>query len=148
MIEKFVKVGDEVIDVGCGSGILSLASVKKGATVDMCDVDSVAVDSAKENFKLNNEKFRDIWVGSINQTKKKYDVILANLTADILKALSREIKSRVKDGGVLILSGVLDKKEFIVTSAFSDANLTQLKRVKKDDWITLVYKRGSNGKYG
>jgi ribosomal protein L11 methyltransferase len=114
----------------------------------MCDVDSVAVDSAKENFKLNNEKFRDIWVGSINQTKKKYDVILANLTADILKALSREIKSRVKDGGVLILSGVLDKKEFIVTSAFSDANLTQLKRVKKDDWITLVYKRGSNGKYG
>jgi len=140
MIDEFIKSGQDVLDVGCGSGILSLASAKKGANVWLCDTDEVAVDSSKENFRLNGESFRDIWVGSVNKTNKKYDTVLANIIADVLKAISKELKNRLKDEGILILSGILDKKESIVTSAFSDLNL--IKRVQKDEWITLVYKKG------
>jgi ribosomal protein L11 methyltransferase len=141
MIEKFVKSGDEVLDVGCGSGILSIASAKMGADVELCDTDSIAVESAIENFKLNCESFGAIWRGSINKTTKKYDKILANIVADVLKALSSQLKGGLKDGGVLILSGVLDKKESVVKSAFDDLKMVQ--RVKSGEWITLVYKKGT-----
>ena len=140
MVERFVKSGDEVLDVGCGSGILALASTKKGATVELCDTDPIAIDSAKENFELNGESFRDIWVGSVNKTSKKYDTVLANIIADVLKAISKDLKAKVKDGGSLILSGILDKKESGVTLAFKDLELVE--RIQKDEWITLVYKKG------
>jgi len=143
MIDEFVKRGQDVLDVGCGSGILALAAAKKGANVWLCDTDEVAVDSSRENFKLNGESFRDIWVGSVNKTNKKYDTVLANIIADVLRAISKELKSKLKRDGVLILSGILDKKESIVTSAFSDLEL--IKRVQKDEWITLVYKKDKNG---
>ncbi len=139
MVEKFVKSGDEVLDVGCGSGILSLASAKKGAVVDLCDTDPIAVDSSRENFKLNGENFRDIWVGSVNKSNKKYNIVLANIIADVLKAISKQLKDRVEDSGILILSGILDKKESIVASAFRD--LKNIERIQKDEWITLVYKK-------
>jgi ribosomal protein L11 methyltransferase len=140
MVDEFVKSSDEVLDVGCGSGILALASAKKGALVELCDTDPIAVDSAKENFELNSENFGKLWVGSVNKTDKKYDVVLANIIADVLRAISRELKDRLKDDGTLILSGILDKKESIVTSAFDDLEL--LKKIQKDEWITLVYKKG------
>ena len=142
-ISQFVKSGDEVIDVGCGSGILSIASSYKGAVVDLCDTDELAVKSAIENFQLNNKEFRQIWIGSINKTNKKYDIVVANIIADVLKVLSNELKNHLKDEGILIVSGILDKKENIVTNSFKYLNL--IKRVKKDEWVTLIYKKDKNG---
>ena len=139
-ISNYVKEGDEVLDVGCGSGILALASRKLGARVDLCDTDEIAVDSAKENFELNGEVYNDIWVGSVNKSSKEYDVVVANIIADVLKAISKQLKDRVKSGGFLILSGILDKKENIVTDSFSDMKL--IEKIAKDEWITLIYQKG------
>lgn len=139
-ISKYVKEGNTLLDVGCGSGILALASTFKGAIVDLCDTDPLAVDSSKENFELNSQKFNNIWVGSANKTDKKYDVVVANIIADVLKMIAGELKSKLNLGSLLIISGILDKKEHIVTDAFDDLELIQ--RVQKDEWVTIVYKKG------
>jgi ribosomal protein L11 methyltransferase len=137
-ISKYVKDGNTLLDVGCGSGILALAATYKGAVVDLCDTDELAVKSAQENFELNMQKFNNIWVGSANKSEQKYDVVVANIIADVLKAISSELKSKLKNGSILILSGILDKKEGIVTNSFDDLELVE--RVTKDEWITLIYK--------
>jgi len=138
-ISKFVKKGDTLLDVGCGSGILALAAAKLGAVVDLCDTDPLAIDSAKENFELNKEEYRDIWVGSANKSSKKYDIVVANIIADVLKMISSELKNRLNSGSILIVSGILDKKENIVTDAFLDLDL--IERNQKDEWVTLTYKK-------
>jgi len=137
-ISKSVKSGDTLLDVGCGSGILALAAHLKGAIVDLCDTDPLAIESTKDNFALNKARYNEIWVGSANKTKKRYDIVVANIIADVLKMIATELKTKVKEGGTLIISGILDKKEHIVTEAFSD--LEMLKRVQRDEWITIYYK--------
>ncbi len=137
-ISKYVKKSDTLLDVGCGSGILALASTHKGAVVDLCDTDELAVDSSKENFALNGKEYNNIWVGSANKTDKKYDVVVANIIADVLKMIANELKSKLKSNSYLIVSGILDKKEHIVTDAFSDLDI--IERIQKDEWVTFIYK--------
>jgi ribosomal protein L11 methyltransferase len=139
-IGKYVTSGQDVLDVGCGSGILSIAARKMGANIELCDVDPQSVQSSKENFELNNEQYVKIWEGSVNQAEGKYDIVIANIIADVLRAISPELKRVTKEKGNLILSGILDKKESIVTDSFSD--LTLLERREKDEWVTLVYTKG------
>ncbi len=140
MISKYLKPEFSVIDVGCGSGILALAAKKKGAlSVDLCDTDIQAVQSAKENFTLNNETFDDIWEGSVGMTKKQYDFVLANIIADVLVMISNDLKKATKENGLIVLSGILDKKADLVIDAFKDLHL--LDKILKDEWVTLVYKK-------
>ena len=142
-IGEYVTAQHSVIDVGCGSGILGLAARKMGASVSLCDTDIVSVDSAKENFALNNEEYESIWEGSVNKTDSKYDIVIANIIADVLRAISYGLQNITLDGGILILSGILDKKESIVTDAYQ--NLKLLERKQKDEWVTLIYKKEANG---
>ena len=142
-VSEYVKPNDRVIDVGCGSGILGLAAKKLGATVELCDTDPISVDSCKENFKLNEEAYDKLWEGSIDKADHTYDVVIANIIADVLRFLANDLKKAVKPGGYLILSGILDKKEELVKDSFKDLNLE--KRTLKDEWVTLVYKKESNG---
>jgi len=137
-LSEVVQKGNTLLDVGCGSGILALAASFKGAEVDLCDTDPLAVSSAKENFELNKQQFRAIWEGSVNKSDKEYDIVVANIIADVLKMIAPQLKSRVKSGGNLIISGILDKKESIVTDAFSDMEM--VKRIQKDEWVTIQYK--------
>jgi ribosomal protein L11 methyltransferase len=131
-----------VIDVGCGSGILGLACTKLGAKVALCDTDPLSVDSSKENFALNEEQYNSIWEGSVNKADKSYDIVIANIIADVLRFIAKDLKSACKTDGVLILSGILDKKENLVTESFKE--LTLVKRTLKDEWVTLVYKKETN----
>lgn len=135
-IDEFVKKDDTLLDVGTGSGILAIAAAKKGAVVDVCDTDEICIESTKSNFALNGEKINDSWIGSVNITNKKYDVVVANIIADILVMISSDLKSKLKEDGILILSGILDKYEGRVKSSFSD--LKVLKVVQKNEWITLI----------
>jgi len=138
-VSEYVKEGDCVVDVGCGSGILGLAAKKLGATVELCDTDPLSVESCKENFRLNNEAYDKLWEGSIDKAKGSYDVVIANIIADVLRFISTDLKAAVKEDGYLILSGILDKKEELVKASFAD--MTLKKRTLKDEWVTLVYKK-------
>ncbi len=138
-VSEYVKANDLVLDVGCGSGILGLASKKLGATVELCDTDPISVDSCKQNFELNNESYDKLWEGSVDKAKGNYDVVIANIIADVLRFIAKDLKNDTKDGGYLILSGILDKKEELVKESFKDLNLE--KRTLKDEWVTLVYKK-------
>ena len=142
-IGSYVDADKSVIDVGCGSGILGLACKKLGASVELCDTDPLSVESCKENFKLNSENYDKIWEGSIDKTRDSYDIVIANIIADVLRFMAKDLKNACKEDGVLILSGILDKKENLVTESFKELKLTQ--RIVKDEWVTLVYKKEING---
>jgi ribosomal protein L11 methyltransferase len=136
-INKYIKKGDTFLDVGCGSGILSIVAAKKGAIVDLCDTDPLAIKSAKENFELNNVKYNDIWVGSAGDTDKKYDVVVANIIADILIFIANDIKSKVN--GYLILSGIIDKYKNKVLEKYKEFKL--IEEIPENEWVTLVLKK-------
>ena len=141
-ISSYVKESDSVIDVGCGSGILGLACKKLGASVELCDTDPLSVKSCKENFELNEESFDKLWEGSIDKAVGTYDVVIANIIADVLRFIAKDLKAVTKEDGYLILSGILDKKEELVKKSFTDMTLE--KRTLKDEWVTLIYKKEIN----
>jgi ribosomal protein L11 methyltransferase len=138
-IGTYVKGGERILDVGCGSGILGLACTKLGAKVDLCDTDPISVDSCEENFALNSEEYVELWEGSANQALGEYDVVIANIIADVLKFIVHDLKRATKSDGILILSGILDKKEEAVLDVYGDLEL--LERKQRDEWVTLVYKK-------
>lgn len=127
--------GKTMLDVGCGSGILSLAGKKLGAEVEMCDNDILAVKESKKNFTLNGLKPDKIWQGSINHTHKKYDVIVVNILADIIKMLQSSINNALKSDSILILSGILEEHQTSVLKKFN--NLKPLEVLYIDGWVGL-----------
>jgi len=141
-ISNYVKESDSVIDVGCGSGILGLACKKLGASVELCDTDPLSVESCKENFKLNEENYDKLWEGSIDKAEGTYNVVIANIIADVLRFIAKDLKAATKEDGYLILSGILDKKEELVKKSFTDMTLET--RTLKDEWVTLIYKKEIN----
>jgi len=141
-ISEYVNADDCVIDVGCGSGILGLAAKKLGTTVALCDTDPVSIESCKENFTLNAEQYDKLWEGSVDKAEGTFDVVIANIIADVLRFIAKDLKSATKEGGYLILSGILDKKEDLVKDVYKDLVLE--KRTLKDEWVTLVYKKEVN----
>ena len=134
-----VKADARVLDVGCGSGILGLASTKLGAKVDLCDTDPIWVDACEKNFALNRAEYEELWEGSANQAEGEYDVVIANIIADVLKFIVHDLKRATKVGGILILSGILDKKEEQVSEVYADLEL--IERKQKEEWVTLVYRK-------
>ena len=137
-IAKYVTKNNTLLDVGCGSGILGLCATKLGAKVSLCDTDELAIKNAKDNFLLNNANFEDIWIGSINNTKQKYDIIIANIVADILIMLKNDFIQHLNRDGMLVLSGILDKYENKVLQSFS--TLTIVEKIYKNEWVTLILK--------
>jgi len=139
MLQKYLQKDDKVLDVGCGSGILSIASAKLGAKVDFCDTDELAVQSANDNFTLNKEQYNNSWAGSVQKRDGEYDVVIANIIADVLIMLAGDLISATKEGGTLILSGILDKYAQRVETRFNSMKI--LEKYKKDEWYTLVLQR-------
>ncbi len=139
MLDKYVKNRDKVLDVGSGSGILAIASAKLGAVVDFCDTDEVAVESSKQNFSKNLVTFNNSWIGSANKAEKKYDVVIANIIADILIMIKKDLKKTLKADGVLIMSGILDIYCDRVKKAYGEFEI--LDEIEKKEWRTLILKR-------
>ncbi|CAA6815192.1 MAG: Ribosomal protein L11 methyltransferase (EC [uncultured Sulfurovum sp.] len=138
-IETYIQKGQRVLDVGCGSGILGLAARKLGAKVDLCDTDPISVDSCEQNFLLNSAEYEELWEGSVNQAQGEYDVVIANIIVDVLKFIVHDLTRATQKDGILILSGILDKKEKQVTEVYEHLELVE--RKQKDEWVTLVYKK-------
>lgn len=145
LISEFVEpnLHKTAIDVGCGSGILSIALAKLGLSVDSCDTDEQAVLATKENAEKNAVLLNQIWNGSITNTNKKYDLIIANIIADVILVLSPNLKGALNNGGYLILSGILNKYKDKILKDFSDLNL--IKHITQNEWESFIFKE-KNGK--
>ena len=139
-IAKYVNKDSLVLDVGCGSGILGVGAAKLGAKVDACDTDIVCVQNSKTNADLNEVEFTNLWEGSCSLAKDKYDVVVANIVADVLTFIANDLKKVLKDDGVLILSGILDKYEKKVLGFYKDFEI--LERITQEEWVTLILRRG------
>ncbi len=140
-LKKYVGENTTLLDVGCGSGILGIVASKLGAVVDACDTDSLAVKSAKENYELNSAVYNQLWEGSVNIADKKYDVVVANIIADVLIFLAEDLKNRVND--ILILSGIIDKYKSKVIEKYK--NLKLIDEIQENEWVTLVFRKEING---
>jgi ribosomal protein L11 methyltransferase len=138
-ISEFVHEGDEVLDVGCGSGILGMGAMKLGGHVDACDTDPISVENARENAQLNGLGFRKLWEGSSGEITQQYDVVVANIVADVLTFIANDLKKALKENGILILSGILDKYETKVLRYYQDCEVIQ--KIAQDEWVTLILKR-------
>lgn len=135
-ISSYVNEGDALMDVGCGSGILAMAALRKGAIVDACDTDPLSVENAIVNAEQNKVSYRRLWEGPVQETNEVYDVIVANIVADVLVFIASDLKKRLRNGGVLILSGIMDKYEDKVLRAYKTYELSE--RIVENEWVTLV----------
>ena len=144
LLQKYLKEGDTMIDVGCGSGILGIAGVKLGARFAyMTDIDYVAVSSAAHNAALNGveEKVLIDLSDLLEHAEVRGEVMTANITADILCRLSESIPKNLKEGGTLILSGIIQPKLQQVISAYEGIGLTLLEQRQKGEWFALAFEK-------
>lgn len=135
--------GKQVIDVGTGSGILGIAAAKRGASgVYMCDIDSLSIKSAKDNARLNDVSENvTIEEGDLmSKTDLVADIVLANLTADILIRLADGIPSHLKTDGYLICSGIIHKRKNEVVEKYRELGFYLAKSLDMGEWTALVFR--------
>lgn len=143
LLQKYLTPDSVCIDVGCGSGILGISAVKLGAKYAyLTDIDIVAVESARHNAELNGvtAKVTASRSNLLDDSSLKGDIVLANITADILENLAPSIPENLKAGGTLILSGIIDCKLARVIEVYSAQGLTLVEKVKKGEWNALAFK--------
>jgi len=144
-LEKRINNEDVVFDIGCGSGILSIAAAKLGAKKTIgVDLDEVAVKVSKENAELNNvDSSVEIRYGNLmNVVTEKADIVVANIIADIIAILAKDVSNFLNEEGLFIASGIiLDKIEF-VKSALLENNFEILEVNTMGEWSAIVSKKG------
>lgn len=149
---KYMKQGDEVLDLGCGSGILSIVSLKLGAGhLTGTDVDEDCIASTYENFAVNHltREQGDFYVGNlIDDTglqekvgTEKYDIVVANILADVIIPMAPVIPARLKEGGIFISSGIIDFKEQEVKEAIERAGMTILEINHQGEWVGITARK-------
>lgn len=145
MLQSYVDSETEMLDIGCGSGILALSSVLLGAKRAFgVDIDAQSVKTAKENAEINkitnNTQFV---VGDLaNKVSGKYGVICANIVADVIIRLLPDVHKFMTDDGVLIISGIIDIRKDDVLSAVRDFGFVITEERYKDNWCAFALKRG------
>ncbi|SFE28763.1 50S ribosomal protein L11 methyltransferase [Alteribacillus iranensis] len=144
MLEERIHGGEAVIDVGTGSGILSIASAKFGAEQILAlDVDDKAVQVAEENIDLNNESNR-IHVRKNNlldYTEEKADIIVANILAEIILDMINEAYQVLHSNGIFITSGIISRKREEVETALLQAGFEIVEVKEMDDWVSIAAKK-------
>jgi len=148
LLERYIKPDQHVFDIGCGSGILSIAALKMGAQhVLAVDVDSAAITSTLENTALNNidPQLIETGIGSVNEIlsgkfeREQAPLVLVNILATvILKLFEQGLGQTVSEGGTLLLSGILDYQEADILNAAQNAGFTRIDRLQQEDWISLA----------
>ena len=151
-LKRYVKKGDYVLDVGCGSGILGMLALKFGAEHSVgTDLDPCAITATYENMEENGigKDQYEVMIGNIIDDKEvqdqagyeKYDIVAANILADVLVPLTPVIFSHMKQGAVYITSGIIDDKEQTVVDAVNEAGLEVLEVNHQGEWVSVVAKK-------
>lgn len=143
-LEKYITNNTHMLDVGCGSGILSVAGMLLGARdVTGVDIDKLAVKVAIENGKLNSLNYPEfnMIVGNLaDRVNGKYNVVTANIVADAIIMLTPDIKNFLSDGAVYIVSGIIDIREDEVLSCLCENGFTVINRRTENGWVCLECK--------
>ncbi len=138
-LENYIKEGTTVLDIGCGSGILSIASLLLGAEKAVgVDIDALAVKTAKENGEVNGFSEPQFTVLQGNLTDKisgKYDVVVANIVADVIIMFLKDVASFMNEGGVFITSGIIDTREQDVIDGFDKYGFKVKARHTEGGWV-------------
>ena len=140
-LEKYLKLGDSVADIGMGSGILSVLAMKLGAkSIYGCDIDETVIDVAKENAEINKVKCT-FELNTADKITEKYDFVCANILHNVLFEIMGDLKNIMKDNGILSLSGILNEKKDVVLEAIKRENLKIIDTITQDQWISFVVKK-------
>ncbi len=141
-LDKIIKDGDTVLDIGCGSGILAISAMLLGAKEGFgVDIDPIAVKTAAENGKMNNlgEPELTFVCGDLaDKVTKKYDVVVANIVADIIILFSTQVRAFMKPGATFIASGIIDTRADEVITALQNAGLIIYQKIEDNGWVCLV----------
>lgn len=143
-LEKVVKEGHSVVDVGTGSGVLSIGAAMLGAkSVHALDLDEVAVKSAQENIQLNKvEHIAEVFHGNLLDTvKEPADVVVANILAEIIMSFTDDAFSIVKPGGVYVTSGIIGAKKDEVKAALEASGFQIEEVLMMEDWVAIISRR-------
>jgi ribosomal protein L11 methyltransferase len=130
-----------VLDVGCGSGILAISAVKLGAhEATGIDTDPVAISEATKNLKRNSVKHKvSLFCGTIESVRGKFDLIVANISAEVIFLIREQVKSRLKKNGRLIASGIPYSRRDEVLRGLKDAGLILDRELRDGDWVALLF---------
>ena len=143
-LQNYITPKTVCIDVGCGSGILGISALKLGAKkAYLTDIDEIAVESSLHNCKLNGVDKRAVVAHSnlLDDTDIQADVMVANITGEVLKLLAPSIPKNLKDNGVLILSGIIESRLEMVKKAYAEVGMQVESERRKGEWFSLVLKR-------
>ena len=151
-LQKYVNRDSEILDVGCGSAILTIAALKLGAKwACALDIDPVAVKAAKENLEINDitENIARLEVGNLLEDNglcnelynKQYNIVVANILAPVLVPLTPVIVPALKEGGYYICSGIVKELSDTVIDAIEKAGLRLVSNTCDNDWVCLVARK-------
>lgn len=137
-IEKYLKKGDSMADIGTGSGILAILAKKFGASnVYGCDNDDTVIDVCYENAKINNVE-ATFELKTADKLTDKYDFVCANILHNVLAEIMGDLKNLLQPNAKLVLSGILDEKKPVVLEAIKKENLNIIETIHQDQWVAFV----------
>lgn len=142
LIEKYLNANDKVLDVGCGSGILSIASLLLGASYATgVDIDSLAIKTANENARVNNvqDRFNAVCGNLTEKILGTYNIIVANIVADVIIKLSKDVCNFMTHNTTYIMSGIIEsRRDDVLSSLINRFNILEEKN--QNGWVALVAK--------
>ena len=137
-LEKYLKSGDTIADIGTGSGILAILAKKLGAASAYgCDIDETVIDVARENAGVNGVDCT-FELNTADKITEKYDFVCANILHNVLFEIMGDLKNIMKDKGILSLSGILNEKKDVVLEAIKREDLKIIDTLNQDQWISFV----------
>ena len=141
-IEKYLKKGDSMADIGTGSGILAICAKKFGAsTAYGCDNDETVIDVCIENAEINGIKDIKFELKTADLLTEKYDFVCANILHNVLAEIMGDLKNIMKSQAKMVLSGILDEKKPVVLEAIDKHGLKIVETIHQDQWVAFVVER-------
>ena len=143
LMQEYITPSSVCIDVGCGSGILGISAIKLGAEkAYLTDIDPIAVESSLHNAELNGVAEKTVVAHSnlLDNTEVQGDIMMANITGEVLKMLAPSIPKNLKKDGVLILSGIIESRLAMVKQAYEAVGMQVIFEKRKGEWFALVLK--------